>query len=284
MIVVSDKKNLQKSTDEFRAKNKKIGLVPTMGALHAGHKELVKRCISENDISVCSIFVNPTQFNNKEDLINYPKTPEKDIELLAQAGCDIVFMPDVGEMYPESGPANNKINISLGYLDEIMEGKFRPGHFMGVATIVHKLIGTVKPDRAYFGEKDYQQLLVIHTLVKQLSLPTKIIPCPIVREKDGLAMSSRNTRLTFEERKQAPFIYEQLRFAKEKAGKIGVGELLNIVNQKFSENPFFSLEYFEIADKNTLSPVEKWINTGVIACVAAQLGKVRLIDNMVIFP
>jgi pantoate--beta-alanine ligase len=264
MIVVSDKKNLQKSTDEFRAKNKKIGLVPTMGALHAGHKELVKRCISENDISVCSIFVNPTQFNNKEDLINYPKTPEKDIELLAQAGCDIVFMPDVGEMYPESGPANNKINISLGYLDELM--------------------GTVKPDRAYFGEKDYQQLLVIHTLVKQLSLPTKIIPCPIVREKDGLAMSSRNTRLTFEERKQAPFIYEQLRFAKEKAGKIGVGELLNIVNQKFSENPFFSLEYFEIADKNTLSPVEKWINTGVIACVAAQLGKVRLIDNMVIFP
>lgn len=263
---------------------KTIGFVPTMGALHAGHISLIERAKAENDLAVCSIFVNPTQFNNPEDLKKYPRTLEKDCEMLLSAGCDVVFAPSAEEMYP-SLP---QLKMDFGTLETVMEGKFRPGHFNGVGIVVSKLFNIVKPEKAYFGLKDLQQVAVIRRMVQDLSFDLEIIPCPTLRESDGLAMSSRNTRLSPEARALAPQIYKALNLAKEKlqAGA-SVSEMQVVVNEHFASFPAFELaafrlEYFEAADFDTLLPVEAKIEDGKTAlCVAAFLGGVRLIDNIV---
>lgn len=258
---------------------KTIGFVPTMGALHAGHISLIERAKAENDLAVCSIFVNPTQFNNPEDLKKYPRTLEKDCEMLLPAGCDVVFAPSAEEMYP-SLP---QLKMDFGTLETVMEGKFRPGHFNGVGIVVSKLFNIVKPEKAYFGLKDLQQVAVIRRMVQDLSFDLEIIPCPTLRETDGLAMSSRNTRLSPEARTLAPQIYKALNLAKEKLQSgASVIEMQMAVNEHFASFPAFELEYFEAADFDTLLPIEAKIADGKTAlCVAAFLGGVRLIDNIV---
>ncbi len=258
---------------------KTIGFVPTMGALHAGHISLIERAKTENDLAVCSIFVNPTQFNNPEDLKKYPRTLERDCEMLLPAGCDVVFAPSAEEMYP-SLP---QLKMDFGTLETVMEGKFRPGHFNGVGIVVSKLFNIVKPEKAYFGLKDLQQVAVIRRMVQDLSFDLEIIPCPTLRETDDLAMSSRNTRLSPEARALAPQIYKALNLAKGKlqAG-VSVSEMQVAVNEHFAKYPDFEVEYFEAADFDTLLPIEAKIADGKTAlCVAAFLGGVRLIDNIV---
>ena len=256
---------------------KTIGFVPTMGALHEGHLELMRRAKKENDLLVVSIFVNPIQFNNPEDLTKYPRDFEADRNLLIKVGCDVLFSPEVEEMYPEEV----KKEYDFGKLSTVMEGAFRDGHFNGVAIVVKKLFEIVIPNKAYFGEKDFQQLAIIQRLVEIEKLPVNIVPCPIVREKDGLAMSSRNARLTDEERKIAPFIFTCLSKAKDKIEFMSPMEITEMVENQFADQPAFNLEYFQLADDKELQPIEYW-NTaqGVVAFVAAFLGKVRLIDNV----
>ena len=260
-----------------RVTGKTIGFVPTMGALHEGHISLVKRCKEENDICVVSIFVNPTQFNDKNDLIAYPRTLEKDCELLEPAGCDFVFAPSEMEMYPVP---DTRI-FDLGAVAEVMEGAHRPGHFNGVAQIVSKLFNAVTPDNAYFGEKDFQQIAVIREMTKQLEQKTKIISCPIIREDDGLAMSSRNSRLTPEQRQIAPMIARTLKesctFASSKSAK----EIKDIVINTLNNTSSLRVEYFEIVDGNTLQPVNDWKETTTpVGCITVFCGEVRLIDNI----
>lgn len=258
---------------------KTIGFVPTMGALHEGHVNLIGRACRENDIIGCSIFVNPIQFNNPEDLKKYPRNLENDLVLLEKAGCDLVFAPSVEEMYPE--PVTKKFDF--GALERVMEGAYRPGHFNGVAVVIEKLFDIFGPDRAYFGEKDFQQLRIIQSLVKMENIPVEIVPCPTVREADGLAMSSRNRRLSADERAIAPWIYKTLQFARDHSGKIPVPELEKICTAML-EDKGFHVDYFEIAETATLQPIERWEeSTGAIACVAAFLGSVRLIDNINLF-
>ena len=258
---------------------KSIGFVPTMGALHAGHISLIERSKADNDLTVCSIFVNPTQFNNPEDLKKYPRTLEKDCEMLLPAKCDVVFAPSAEEMYP-SLP---QLRIDFGTLETVMEGKFRSGHFNGVGIVVSKLFNVVKPDKAYFGLKDLQQVAVIRQMVRDLSFDLKVVPCPTLRETDGLAMSSRNTRLSVEARALAPQIYKVLHLAKKKLETgASTKETQELVNQHFSNYPSFSLEYFEVADYDTLKPILAKNETGKTAlCIATFLGGVRLIDNIV---
>ncbi len=257
----------------------KVGFVPTMGALHQGHLALVERAKAENDIVIVSIFVNPIQFNNKEDLKKYPRTLEKDAVMLQTVGCNAIFAPSEKEMYPEP----DTTIYDFGRLAEVMEGKFRPGHFNGVAVVVKRLFDIVSPDNAYFGEKDYQQLQIINALVKIKNIDVNIIPCPIVREADGLAMSSRNMRLTDEERNIAPFIYKLLLQAKEKANIFKPEDLKQWVFEQFKSQPQMTAEYFEIADAATLLTVSEWNDSEhIIACIAVFLGNVRLIDNIIL--
>lgn len=267
---------------ELQAKGLKIGFVPTMGALHAGHISLIERAKSENDFVVCSIFVNPTQFNNKEDLKHYPRTFEKDAEMLAKAGCDLIFAPEAAEMYPttESHEVWN-----FGALEHVMEGKFRPGHFNGVAMIVSRLFDCVLPNKAYFGEKDYQQLLVVKSMVAQRNYAIEIVGCPIKRETSGLAMSSRNMRLSPAENEAASFIFASLNKAKQLAKTTSAQNILAEIVNDYQQNTTLELEYFELADAETLAPIENWANhTEIRAFVAAQCGPVRLIDNLSIIP
>ncbi|MBK5209591.1 MAG: pantoate--beta-alanine ligase [Flavobacteriaceae bacterium] len=255
-----------------------IGFVPTMGALHEGHLSLVEKAKNENDIVVVSIFVNPTQFDNADDLKNYPKTIDKDLSLLKSTNCDIVFTPTPEEIY-----ANNIQSQSFDFdgLEFQMEGKFREGHFNGVGTIVERLFEIVKPNKAYFGEKDFQQIQIIRKMVEKRNLPVKIIACPIHREKDGLAMSSRNIRLTKEQRVSAPFIYKTLKQAKAEFGTKNALEVVKWVENEFKNHPLFNLEYFEIADEYTLLPVETKNSTKKYrAFIAVFAGKIRLIDNI----
>ena len=262
-----------------RAMGKTVGFVPTMGALHQGHLHLVSRSCHENDISGCSIFVNPIQFNNREDLTKYPRTLETDLQLLEQKGCDLVFIPSVEEMYP--GPVTEKYDF--GDLEKVMEGEHRPGHFNGVAVVVKRLFDIFQPERAYFGEKDLQQLRIIQLLVKMEKIPVEIVPCGTVRETDGLAMSSRNRRLSEEERAAAPEIYKTLLRAQGLAKKIPVSELKKSSVEGL-EKKGFKVDYFELADSITLQPLKTWDEApGMVACVAAFLGNVRLIDNMILF-
>jgi pantoate--beta-alanine ligase len=280
MLVINKIVEIRKYFDGVRISGKTIGFVPTMGALHQGHLDLVTRACKENNVAGCSIFVNPIQFNNPEDLTKYPRTLDDDLRLLEETGCDLVFVPSVKEMYP--GPVKEKYDF--GELERVMEGAHRPGHFNGVAIVVKKLFDIFQPDRAYFGEKDFQQLRIIQTLVKMEKIPVEIVPCPTVREADGLAMSSRNRRLSADERAVAPEIYRTLLSARELAKIIPLTEIKKI-SVKNLESKGFKVDYFEIADTITLQRVKTLEETsGAIACVAAFLGNVRLIDNMILFP
>lgn len=256
---------------------KALGFVPTMGALHEGHLSLIRRARLENDVVVCSIFVNPIQFNNASDLEKYPRTLEADLALLEPAGCDVVFIPSVEDMYPE--PVKESFNF--GYLDKIMEGKFRPGHFEGVAVVVRRLFEKVKPTRAYFGLKDYQQIAVVKSMMNQINSPVNLVPCEIVREPDGLAMSSRNVRLSAEARDRAPVIFQLLKNGRTRVANHSPAQIVEYVVSQFQLHPDFELEYFEIVDSETLLPLEAFSpDRSAIACIAVWLNKVRLIDNM----
>lgn len=270
-------KELRAFLDEQKAAGKAVGFVPTMGALHEGHLSLMRKAKAENDLLAVSIFVNPVQFNNPDDLKKYPRDVEGDKKLLEKVGCDVLFLPAEEEMYPE--PVTK--TYDFGALATVMEGVFRPGHFNGVAIVVHKLFDIVQPDSAYFGEKDFQQLAIIKKLVEMEHLPVKIVPCPIVREEDGLALSSRNVRLTPAQRKNAPFIYQMLQEAKRRRKDLCAMPLRQMIINHFDANENFRLEYFEIVDDRNLQPIENWNDSvGTVACIAVWMGEVRLIDNI----
>lgn len=276
-----------------RQNSKTIGFVPTMGALHRGHLSLLQACKNDHDITICSIYINPLQFNIKSDLQSYPRDIDKDIELLKKNNCDVLFCPDDRIMYPESP----LVKFDFGYLDTIMEEKHRPGHFSGVATIVSKLFNIVKPCVAYFGQKDLQQFIILRQLVKDLSFGIKLVCCPVVRENDGLAISSRNIGLSNEDRKIAPNIYKALILGKNSLVQVGnqsdlkeklqINNIIKDTKKKVKEFIFqfrgIELEYFEIVDSETLKTVTDIKNHHKIAlCISAQIGSVRLIDNLII--
>lgn len=265
---------------EKRDSGLKVGFVPTMGALHEGHLSLISRAKKENDIVVCSVFVNPIQFNNPTDLEKYPRTPERDIELLEQVGCDAVFMPSAEEMYPEQVADH----YDFGDLERVMEGACRPGHFNGVAIVVRKLFEIVTPDKAYFGEKDFQQLAIINKMVGNLNMNLEIVPCPIIRENDGLAMSSRNVRLNAAERAIAPKIFATLNETISKKDIMSPAEMKEYALAKYAEIKEFDVEYVEITDEINLQSIKNWNECEHARIfVALQLGPVRLIDNVRIF-
>ena len=258
---------------------KGIGFVPTMGALHAGHRSLVERARRENRTVVVSVFVNPTQFNDKTDLKNYPRTPEADRLLLEEAGADIVLMPSVEEIYPEPDTRQ----FDFGQIDKVMEGATRPGHFNGVAQVVSRLFDIVKPARAYFGEKDFQQIAVIRAMVRQLALPIEIVPCPIVRGEDGLALSSRNQLLDPGHRAAAPRIYAALKGAAERAKELSPAELKAWVTKEVERGKLLKVIYYQSVDADTLQEVRTWDDAAHIqGCIAVQAGEIRLIDNICI--
>ncbi len=277
MQTVSDIKELTGLLSDERASGRSVGLVPTMGALHQGHVSLVNCCKEGNDVTVASIFVNPDQFNNPDDLKKYPRTLEEDLRMLEEAGCTIAFAPEVSTIYPEP----DRRVFDFGLLDRVMEGRFRPGHFNGVARVVSRLFEIIKPDRAYFGEKDFQQLAVIRKMTRMLELPVEIIACPTVREADGLAMSSRNRLLGPGQRKNASLINQTLRQAARKK-EAKAGEIRQWVTDAINENPCLGLEYFEIVDARSLQPVrdDEFVTDGMIGCIAIYAGDVRLIDNV----
>lgn len=254
-----------------------IGFVPTMGALHAGHRSLVERARRECATVVVSVFVNPTQFNDKTDLKNYPRTPEADLRLLEEVGADYVFMPSVEEVYPEPDTRT----FDFGMIDKVMEGATRPGHFNGVAQVVSRLFDLVKPAKAYFGEKDFQQIAVIREMVRQLRIPVEIIPCPIVRGEDGLALSSRNTLLDTDHRTAAPYTYKVLKAAVEKSHQTTPDQLAAWVTAQVESNPLLKVIYFQVVDAATMQQVRTWEESPAIqGCIAVQAGDIRLIDNI----
>lgn len=262
-----------------RAQGKSVGFVPTMGALHEGHLSLIEASNAQNDLTVCSIFVNPIQFNNPDDLARYPRTLETDCELLQTVGCDAVFAPSVQEMYPEK----SLLTFDFGDLERVMEGKFRPGHFNGVGVVVSKLFNIVQPDRTYFGQKDLQQVAVVRRMMIDLGFQIELHPRPTLREADGLAMSSRNRNLTADERALAPHIYAGLSAAKTSLleGR-SPADVKAWMDAHFAQQPAFRLEYFEIVNAFSLQDVTELQPEGQTAlCIAAHLGKVRLIDNIV---
>ncbi|MDC8002157.1 pantoate--beta-alanine ligase [Aequorivita todarodis] len=278
MVIYTQKETLVQALSST-SKNDKIGFVPTMGALHQGHISLVKKALSENDLVVVSIFVNPTQFNNKADLQKYPRTPNDDISLLKNLEEEIiVYLPEVSDLYDTSVSAKK---YNFGGLENEMEGKHRNGHFDGVGTIVSKLLRIVKPNTAYFGEKDFQQLQIVKKLVSIEKLPVKIVGCPILREQNGLAMSSRNKRLSAKLFEEAALIYKTLKEVREKFSSKSIAELNALVAERFLQNPHLNLEYFEIAEEKTLKTAKRK-NKGskYRAFIAAFAGEVRLIDNM----
>ncbi len=277
MLLIEKSKQLQDKIAELKANGKKVGFVPTMGALHLGHISLVNRAKEDVDIVVVSLFVNPTQFNNPEDLKRYPRTLEKDLELLRAYHCDIVFSPSIEEVYPKP---DNRI-FDFGHLDKCMEGQYRPNHFNGVAQVVSRLFDLVPADKSYFGEKDFQQLAIVRKMVKMLNYSIEIIGCPIIREADGLAMSSRNMLLTIDDRKIAPKIaatlFESCNFAKTKS----VEETKAFVVNSIEKETTFKVEYFEICDGDSLQPIMNWSETSYpVGCIAVYAGKIRLIDNI----
>lgn len=286
MEIFTTVKELSNCLKSHKNEGKSIGFVPTMGALHKGHLSLLETARKENTITVSSIFVNPLQFNDKNDLEKYPRTLEGDIHLLKSAKCDVVFIPSVKEVYPvseisEEGKAGSNPGLDLGTLDKVMEGKYRPGHFQGVCTVVKRLFDIVKPDNAYFGEKDFQQLAVIKHMVKILGLRVTIRSCPTLRESDGLAMSSRNVLLSPDQRRNASLIFKTLQEVSKKIKKLPPDDLQKWVKEKIDVNPFLQLEYFEIVDPETLLPVISFADKkNLRACIAVKAGAVRLIDNI----
>lgn len=279
MQIFRSKSELNAALNALRNSGKTIGFVPTMGALHDGHISLVKKAKEACDVVVISIFVNPTQFNNAADLEKYPRIPEKDVPMLKAAGGNILFMPEVEEMYPEGTKSSDK-NLPLGSLGEVMEAKHRPGHFDGVITIVRKLFEAVGECKAFFGQKDFQQLAVVRFLVKHEKLPVEIVSCPIVREAGGLAMSSRNMRLTPEQRKAALVLSRALFAVEREWHSKSIPELRDLVSAVMNEEPSVKLEYFEIADRDTLETTTEKKNA--VAFIAAYVGEVRLIDNVIL--
>lgn len=276
MIVVKTRKELREHIEQSGYAGQ-VGFVPTMGALHRGHLELIKKAFAQNPVVVVSIFVNPTQFNDPEDLKRYPRNLEADLKLLEDSGCHLVFAPEPEEIYPETD--TRKFNFGL--LDQVLEGKHRPGHFNGVAQVVSKLFDLVIPRKAYFGLKDLQQLAVIKAMVKQLELPVEIIPCEIVREESGLAMSSRNELLSPYERKQAALIYQTLRKSAELVREKSVYELKEWVKNSINNSEVLNVEYFEVVDNETFQQIDDWSAKGKKSgCIAVKCGKIRLIDNI----
>lgn len=277
MELIQTVHELRAKLDVLRKADKTIGLVPTMGALHAGHASLVKRAVAENDVVVVSDFVNPTQFNDKNDLIKYPRTLDADCKLLETCGVTFVFAPSVEEIYPEPDTRS----FSYAPLDTVMEGKYRPGHFNGVCQIVSKLFLIVEPTRAYFGEKDFQQLAIIREMVRKYPFDLQIVGCPIVREADGLALSSRNARLSVEQRVQALQISKTLFSSVEYAKTHTLNETKKFVADSIGSADGLRLEYFEIVDGNTLQEVNDWDNSDyIVGCITVFCGDVRLIDNI----
>jgi len=280
MLIFKKVTDLQRWLDAQRGTGHRVGFAPTMGALHQGHLELVRLSKRAGDLAVVSIFVNPTQFNDPKDLEKYPRTPERDIELLLSADCDALFMPPVEEVYPPG--QNFNIQLDFKQLAEVMEGEFRPGHFAGMATVVHRLLDIVRPRRLYMGQKDFQQLSIVRDMLRQLQMPIELVMCPTVREPDGLAMSSRNVRLSPEMRAAAPIIYQTLMWAKTELSQRDAPEIQQDALQKLS-TAGLRPEYFDIVDGITLLPVQRWNDSEfIVACVAAFAGDVRLIDNAVL--
>ncbi len=271
--------SIKQEINNLKKQNKTIGFVPTMGALHQGHISLIKCSQRQTDITVVSIFVNPTQFNDPNDLKKYPRTIEQDINKLEQADADILFLPDEKEIYPKP---DTRI-FDFGNLDKVMEGKYRKGHFNGVAQVVSKLFDIIEPHKAFFGQKDFQQYVIIKELINKY-MPNsgiKIIKCPIIREKQGLALSSRNTLLSNEEHKNANIISQTLFEAKKLAKQKTVEEIKKIVVDNINKNPFLEVEYFEIVDDEKLEKINSWNeNKNKVGCIAVYCGKVRLIDNI----
>lgn len=278
MKVLQTRKAVDAYLAEKRLAKAEIGFVPTMGALHRGHISLLEYALAENDIVVVSIFVNPSQFNNADDLAKYPRLPEQDLALLRKNGCHAVYMPDVADIYPEGLLVND---FDFGLLDKVMEGVHRPGHFAGVATVVKRFFEIVKPDRAYFGLKDFQQLAIVEAMVRQEKLAVKIVSCPTLREPDGLAMSSRNLRLSPQQRHAAPVIYESLMRLKSNVGSKKLQKARNMAIEEINAHPHLAVEYLDIVDADTLKPLENWEDaTHAQVCTAVFAGTVRLIDNV----
>ena len=278
MKIAKTKTELYNYLSLLKIGNVKLGLVPTMGALHNGHISLVNQSKTKCDFTVVSIFVNPTQFNNVNDLLKYPKPIEQDIKMLEEAGCDLLFHPDADEIYS----TNEVWNYEVGELDSLLEGEFRPGHYQGVTQIVFKLFDLIKPQFAFFGQKDYQQFLVIQKMNLDLGLGIEIEACPIIREADGLAMSSRNIRLNADERKTALIIYQSLVFLKNNFNKFPLNQLLAKAKKLYDGEDLLKLEYLKICNIQTLKEVEEKNNEVCIALIACFVGETRLIDNMIL--
>jgi pantoate--beta-alanine ligase len=279
MQIFNSISSLQEFLKAVRQSGHTIGFAPTMGALHTGHLSLIEASKKQNDFTVCSIFVNPTQFNNAHDLSVYPRTLEADCQMLDSVGCDVVFAPSAEEMYPQLP----NIKFDFGDLERVMEGQFRPGHFNGVGIVVSKLLNIVQPDNAYFGQKDLQQCAVVNRLVKDLSFSLTLNICPTQRETDGLAMSSRNRNLSPEQRADAPHIYKALQKAANllKENKSS-GAVKTFISEYFEAITSFELEYFEISDFETLQPINELQTEKTALCIAAFMGKTRLIDNVIV--
>ncbi len=281
MIILRTVDEVRDFVARERGRNASVGLVPTMGALHEGHLSLVEKAVEGNDVAIVSVFVNPTQFNNPNDLATYPRQEEADFKLLAQAGVAAVFAPSVEEMYPGGPAAQPEHKFELGEAAEVMEGKYRPGHFQGVAQVVSLLFRIVEPDRAYFGEKDFQQIAVIRNMVKSEGIKVDIIACPIKRADDGLALSSRNALLTPEQRKIAPEIHTALKESVDYSKTHSVKATHDTVVERLNAVPGLEVEYFEIVDARTLAAIDEWEESPwVVGCITVYCGKVRLIDNI----
>ncbi|WP_320051568.1 pantoate--beta-alanine ligase [uncultured Acetobacteroides sp.] len=277
MKVVRTAAELNEEVAKQRKDGQTVGFVPTMGALHVGHISLVNKCLNDGCYTICSIFVNPTQFNDKNDLKNYPRMPEKDLALLEECGVHLVFMPSVEEIYPEP---DTRV-FDFGSIDKVMEGAKRPGHFNGVAQIVSKLFAIVNPDKAYFGEKDFQQIAIINAMVKQLGFKVEIVRCPIVRDTDGLALSSRNMLLNEKQRKSAPNIYRALSDAKQLGTSFSIKEIKEKVIAQINADNELKVEYFDVVDADSLQSLSSWEESNnIFGCIAVQVGAVRLIDNI----
>jgi pantoate--beta-alanine ligase len=275
--IFTTRQALDQYLQQSRASGKTIGFVPTLGALHQGHLSLIQQAQQNSDEVVCSIFVNPSQFNDPKDLEKYPRTIEADITLLEGVKCDVLFNPPVSEIYD----GNEQWHLNIGDLESLLEGKSRPGHYQGVTQVVYKLFNIVKPDTAFFGQKDYQQFLIIGKMVEALNLPVKLVMCPIMRETDGLAMSSRNVHLTADDRRHALILSKTLNWVKDNFDSTNILQLKKEAELMIRNEPGVELDYFEIADGDTLHPADK--NTkSIVALVAAKVGKTRLIDNVLL--
>lgn len=278
ILVLKKAQELEKILDDRRNPNSSIGFIPTMGSLHEGHLKLVRKAKRENSLVIVSIFVNPTQFNDKKDLEKYPRDLDKDLELLLPTGVDIVYAPKEEDIYPNGTP--RKVDIDLGGLDKVMEGQFRPGHFQGVAQVVRRLLDIVTPDKLYMGQKDLQQMTIIRHMLKRWKMATELVDCPTVREANGLAMSSRNARLSEQGRQMASIIYKTLKASKRRRKVENPQAVINYALKRLNMSPM-SVEYFDIVDSETLKPINDWKDSQqVVACTAVWLEGVRLIDNI----